>query len=110
MTKSSDIKQVVLALPTTHDVHSPCRRQFGEAGIHVLSKKGVFALSRSNIDELKYEIRTSVAALPEGKYCLILAGLSLANIIAYRYLSERFGHIETLTFDVQRKRYAKCSV
>lgn len=106
----SDIKQVVLALPTTHDVHSPCRRQFGEVDIHMLSKKGVFALTRSNVEDLKYEIRTAVAVLPEEKYYLILAGLSLANLIAYRYLSERFGHIETLTFDVHRKRYAKCSV
>ena len=103
-------KQVVLALPTTHDVHSPCRKQFGEVDIHVLSKKGVFALTRTNIDELKYEIRMSVAGLPEGKYCLILAGLGLANLIAYRYLSQRFGYIETLTFDVHKKRYAKCSV
>jgi len=100
-------KNIVLALPTTHDVHTPLRLQFGDTNIHVLTNHGTFRLTQKNLNKIRQEIEEAVRQLPEARYALIVQGLCVTNIIAYHALKERFGRVETLTFDGRQKRYVK---
>jgi hypothetical protein len=97
--------RAVLVTPTIHDVRQVLLKQFGDVEIEVLSSKGTVNLDPIGIRKLVKEVITSVAALPQEQYYLVLAGLPLTNIVGYEALTRFHKKVSVLSFDLRQRRY-----
>lgn len=102
---------VVLALPTTHDVHSPLRKQFGaNISVRVLCKESMVELSDSGVERLTKEIRYRVGDIISAnkgieQVDLLMTGLPLANMIACLSFIELLVAVNFLVYDTRKRRY-----
>lgn len=99
---------ILLAAPTVHNIHSPLRRQFGETEIIVLSEGGTVNISEPN--SVVKEIFENVHNLDRTKeYYLLVAGMTLLNLIAFSALVKTFLTVKLLVYDIRLRKYVKIS-
>jgi hypothetical protein len=99
--------RVILATPTIHDIVDVLTNQYGEVDVRVLSNKCTIKLTKNAIHKLINTIVHNAKSLERGRYNLVLAGLPLANLIAFDVLKKRFGDLSVLSFDIKKRRYIR---